>query len=636
MSNGTLKLAESRIFYIEDQKEKSLSADEIYSAFIEHNYNTPLTKEICQQLASLVQFSRYPADINIALEVMPEKRSVSVFLECRTPDGDRSRIQHEQNPEDHIVINKTWYPLRLGDVKELSSILVKAGITANRPLTLRQYMDLQNICATNNIDLSIKSDPSLIESDYFFNAALPDINSIGLNADLYEYQKTGWRWLSSLFREGLGGILGDEMGLGKTMQIIALLTSEIKDKSDPALIICPSTLLENWRREIEKFSTELTTLVHQGQRRTGNPKNLAGFNVIISSYDTVVRDTALFSQIHWKIIILDEAQAIKNPDTNRSVWIKQLPRQSAFAVTGTPVENRLSDLWSIMDFVMPGYLGDQKDFKNKYEDSIDGASRLEPVVSPLLLRRRVARVAKDLPERIDIPQWLEMPYEEAKLYEELRQKIIADMDGNAALPVLTKLRMFCTHPKLIDEDADILNSSAKYQRLVEIVEEIFENGSKVIVFSSYTKMADFIVADIKERFGVYTNFIDGRTPIASRQDVVDEFSQHEGPALLSLNPKAAGSGLNITAANHVIHYNLEWNPATEDQASARAHRRGQKLPVTIHRLIYSKTVEEGIDGRLQRKRGLAENAVVGVDSSSELQDIMQCLNFNPADTNNGI
>lgn len=438
-------------------------------------------------------------------------------------------------------------------------------------------------------------------------------------------------FLSAVARESIGCVLADEMGLGKTLQVIALLSIEKAAARGPNLIVCPATLLENWRREIAAFAPHLLTLVHSGFTRTGNPVVFASYDVVVVSYETAVRDEPLLSSAVWNVLALDEAQNIKNPDAQRTAAVKGLPRRVSLAVTGTPVENKLTDLWSIADFALPGLLGSRKDFETAYDDSHEDASRLAPVVAPILLRRRVADVARDLPPRIDIPQVLSMTRQMASLYEDIRKEIADTYGTSATLVALGKLRQFCAHPRLLGISwEDPAKGMPKYQRLVEILEEIFAHGQKALVFSSFTGMADILLEDIPKRFpSAWAGVIDGRVPVEDRQALVDRFSEHDGFGFLALNPKAAGVGLNITAANHVIHYNPEWNPAVEDQASARAHRRKQKLPVTVHHLFFADSVEEVVADRLDLKRMIAGGAVVGHKGTSDASDIARALMISP-------
>ena len=286
-----------------------------------------------------------------------------------------------------------------------------------------------------------------------------------------------------------------------------------------------------------------------------------------------------------------------------------------------------------MDFVFPGIFGTIEQFSSRIPDSIDGGQMIEPVVSPLMLRRLVKDVAKDLPEKIIIPQPLAMSEQEIRVYNELRQ-VASDTLSNDGISIMTiqRLRMFCTHPDVASGTSisDPYLTSIKYQRLTELVEEIITQGEKVLIFTSFTKMIDILVADLAARFLVKTMSIYGETPIVDRQHIVNQFNDYPRPAILVLNPRAAGVGLNITGANHVIHYNLEWNPAVEDQASARAFRRGQKKTVFVYRLFYEKTVEEIINERLSRKRDIASTAIIGTDGTAQdRQDIINALNLIP-------
>ncbi|RMH15386.1 MAG: DEAD/DEAH box helicase, partial [Gammaproteobacteria bacterium] len=401
----------------------------------------------------------------------------------------------------------------------------------------------------------------------------------------------------------------------------------------PSLVIAPATLLENWRRELSRFAPGLSVLVHRGSTRTGFPDDLRTAHTVVTSYETAVRDQYLLGMVNWNIVVLDEAQAIKNPESERSRVVRAIPRRIGLAVTGTPVENRLTDLWSIMDFAIPGLLGTRDEFERTYPDDTRGAARLEPIVSPVMLRRRVSEVAGDLPERIDMTQYLELDEATAERYDRLREQAIGEYGDHATFRSLVRLRQLCTHPRIIEGDVepgDLASESVKYRRLLEILEEISEQGEKAIIFTSFTRMIDLLVRDLSRRLGILTDCIDGRTPQEDRQPRLDRFASHAGPGVLVLNPRAAGTGLNITAANHVIHYNPEWNPALEDQASARAYRRGQTRPVTVHRLIYARTVEEIMDQRLKRKRELADNAVVGTDArEADLLDVMAALRVSP-------
>lgn len=522
-----------------------------------------------------------------------------------------------------------WHPVDPTVAQEVLELLGSTGASIGRARSLKTFLAIRRAGTAGGAVLDRTADEAI---NALVFAPPADDAPAGVHATLYSYQLAGWCWLKFLLAEGIGGLLADEMGLGKTLQVIAALSDSGAAPLRPALIIAPGSLLENWRREIAKFAPHLQVLKHHGSRRTGRPAELQRYDVVITSYDHAVGDNSLLNMIRWRVIVLDEAQFIRNPEAQRTKAVKRLQREVGLAMTGTPIENRLLDLWSIMDFVLPGHLGDVKTFEAQYPNDLNGAARLEPVVSPLMLRRRVADVAKDLPPRIDIPQVLEMDEDEAAAYDAERQRIGDEYGAAATLVALTSLRRFCAHPGLLCGTSRIADpmSFTKFRRLDEIVEEIFALGQKVIIFTSFTAMADMIAQHIEVRFDALTGIIDGRLDINERQPLIDRFSALQGGAALVLNPKAGGTGLNITAANHVIHYNPEWNPALEDQASARAHRRGQELPVTVHRLLVAETVEEVMAERLIRKRALSDTAVVGIEGrDDDYGDLVAALTRSP-------
>jgi SNF2 family DNA or RNA helicase len=572
--------------------------------------------------------SRYP--LLPSLTILENDEGTPVFSVVGSARGASVKLEIADLERGYRIADGTWYPVEPTASQEILDLLNNTGANVGPVTSLRSFLAVRKAGAAGGVVDDRLADEAL--SPLAFTPPADDLPS-GVNATLYPYQLAGWRWLKFLLAEGMGGLLADEMGLGKTLQVIAALSDSGGKTLSPALIVAPGSLLENWRREIAKFAPHLRVLKHHGALRTGRPVELQGYDVVITSYDNAVGDNSLLNMILWQVVILDEAQFIRNPNAQRTKAVKRLHREAGLAMTGTPVENRLLDLWSIMDFVLPDHLGDTKAFEAQFPDDVDGAARLEPLVSPLMLRRRVSEVAKDLPPRIDIPQVLELDENEAAAYDAERERISAEYGAAATLVALTSLRRFCAHPSLMNGSsatADPLSFS-KFRRLDEILEEVFAQGEKVIIFTSFTAMADMIARHIEKRFGAFAGIIDGRVPIDDRQPLIDRFSAVKGGAALVLNPKAGGAGLNITAANHVIHYNPEWNPALEDQASARAHRRGQELPVTVHRLLVADTVEDVVDERLRRKRALSDTAVIGIEGKDDdYGDIVAALNRSPS------
>lgn len=580
-----------------------------------------------------ISFSRYPARLIMALRYGDGPDGTALYAVPSAIAGENriDLLGGGQLDIDQVIVGSRWYPLATGALDHVNQQLGRTGAKPGRALSLRQYLELRKMAGSEDWieDGTGEGKPPVpAELEQRTEEAL-----VSFRGNLYPYQRDGWRWLTYIWQEGLGAILADEMGLGKTIQVIALLASPERDAAAPSMIVAPTTLLENWRREIGKFAQGLRVIVHQGADRSGDYRTLCDADVVITSYETVVRDSSMFAMIDWRIVVLDEAQAIKNPDTKRTQAIKALRRRTGIAVTGTPLENRVRDLWSLTDFAIPGYLGNLEDFESRFVNDQTGAADLEPLVSPIMLRRMVADVATDLPERLTIPQAIGLSETEAARYEQVRQETLAEYGASGHLVALGRLRMFCAHPMLIEQADWSLNEAmafTKTRRLVEIIDEVFARRQKMLVFTSYNRMAALIVRIVRERYRAYAAAINGNTPVPDRQKTVDMFSEEAGPALLALNPRAAGAGLNITAATHVVHYNLEWNPAIEDQASARAHRRGQTRPVTIHRLYFATTVEEVVNDRLELKRDLSGAAVVGVaGTENDRADVARALRISP-------
>ncbi len=526
----------------------------------------------------------------------------------------------------HLLQGNVWYPLEATASAEILDLLVRMNLKVGA-LTLKNFLSLRGA----GLDRLLFVDRICEVSPEIFGASIAEDGvPSGIAATLYPYQLIGWRWLRFLASHEIGGLLADEMGLGKTLQIISLISDAGTEPFQPVLVIAPGTLLENWKREFARFAPKVKVLVHHGSHRTGSPRALQTPDVVVTAYDTVVSDNGLLATVDWDAVILDEAQAIRNPGTARSAAVFSLRRKRGYAITGTPVENRLTDLWSIMNFVAPDYLATLGRFRTEYPDDSDGAKRLEPLVRPLMLRRRVAEVAQDLPDRIDIDVPLTMPKMEAEYYEILRRQALQDYGTAGPMVAITKLRQFCGHPLATGMAYPDPDAFPKLERLLTIAEEIFAAGDKVIIFSSFTQVSDLITSSLRRRLSAWVDQVDGRVATDKRQSVIDAFSAVSGAAALVLNPKVAGAGLNITAANHVVHYGLEWNPALEAQASARAWRRGQNRPVTIHRLFFVKTIEEVMNERLLAKSELSDVAVIGVEGSAkDTRDVLRALSVSP-------
>lgn len=518
---------------------------------------------------------------------------------------------HIATTEDHVLVNDDWYALDHESLAAVSQWTSEHADADEAPISVGAYLELYR-------GLS----PRLRFVDELSDEAIGllsggDDTAPGLLTQLYPYQSDGLRWLSARSEAALGGILADEMGLGKTLQIIALLSQRrMRDPGRPSLVVVPATLMENWSRELAKFAPRLRVYRHVGGGRTRRPSEIAKADVVLTTYETAVIDQPVLEQVRWDLLVADEAQAIKNPETQRSIALRSLPREGAFAVTGTPLENRTLDTWSLSEFALPGYLGSRSEFASALETEPELLSR---ALKPLVLRREVEQVASDLPGKIEIDVALEMFAGERELYESVTDAIRGDRERVPILALLTKLRMFTAHPDAVYGRASHPEMrSAKLTRLLEILDELHEGGSKSLVFVAFNQPVDIVVSAIQQRVGVPVWPIDGRTPVAERQRIVDQFSGVAGSAVLVLNPTAAGTGLNIQAANHVVHYTLEWNPAREAQATARAWRRGQERPVTVHRLFYAGSIDELIVDRLRLKQELFDAVVQASDPDSDI------------------
>lgn len=604
-----------------------LSAPIIYGlVFGGKQWDGPMGTVTAADLAATgLIFSEYPCTPGLHFRSVAGANGPEISVGLMGKEGDA--FYPVASPADYVILGNRWIPLPMGTECEMSDLLKGIGMKLGT-ISMGQYLRLLQMPLTATIWDEAANALSSEQLSEHLSVAAPN----GLQARFYPYQENGYRWLDFMARNGVGSILSDEMGLGKTLQVIAVILAETHRCTEPNLVVCPATLLENWRRECAKFAPSLRVLIHSGRLRTGSSSELAAFNVVVCSYETMMGDISMLRDVPWNLLVIDEAQAVKNPEAQRTVKIKRVPRRAAIAVTGTPVENTLRDIWSIADFVAPGQLGTLREFERRFPDTVDHAKQLEPLVSAMMLRRRVRDVAKDLPERIDIPVPLEMDESLARSYEEIRVEAAKRNPQAADFTAMVALRMYCAHPwaakKLLGESP--FQVSPKLTRLFDILEEVIGNGEKALVFTSFQEVADLIARLIHERWRVFVAVVDGRVPVPERQGLVDALAAATPSGVLVLNPKAAGVGLNITSANHVIHYNLEWNPAVEDQASARSYRRGQERPVTVHRLFYADTVEEVIDDRMRRKRNLSESAILGSDGASvEVEDLHRALTISP-------
>ena len=475
---------------------------------------------------------------------------------------------------------------------------------------------------------------------------------------LRPYQQLGYSWLAFVRNWGLGACLADDMGLGKTVQTLAALQLDRQQGNDrPNLLVCPTSVINNWQREAAKFTPNLPLLVHHGPNRHLGPalrKQAEGHQVVITSYGTMNRDRELLASVPWRAVILDEAQNIKNPASQQARTARGLRADYRIALTGTPVENHVGDLWSIMQFLNPGLLGTQAEFRRNYFQPIqagrDGtaAARLQKATGPFILRRLKTdrSIIDDLPDKNETKQYCNLTREQATLYEavlreaETRLESAEGMERRGSiLDTLTKLKQACNHPRqLLGDNSAITGRSGKLARLQELFDEVLPAGDRVLVFSQFAEMGAILQRHVQETYGLETPFLHGGVTRKQRDRMVQRFeNDSDGPQVFVLSLKAGGSGLNLPRANHVVHYDRWWNPAVENQATDRAFRIGQTKDVHVHKLICVGTLEDRIDHMIEMKQETADQ-VVGTTSerwltelsNTELRDVL-ALSATPAD-----
>lgn len=561
-----------------------------------------------------LRFSKIPARLKCVFSNSKNGQIECSFLGCYK--GTEIKLaQIDGRIIDQFVENKIWRYVSFASI--VQEILDRAKIK-NHTIDLKQYLqiyfELRNI---QGVDVVDTVDINTVKENFFTNKFMP----YGLKANLYKYQKDGFSWIYQMLNVVGGCILGDEMGLGKTLQIIAVIEKYREEKRGPSLVVAPLTLLENWKSECAKFAPSLKVYVHSGQDRTGSPIFLQNFDLVVTSYETAVSDFFILSQIQWSMMAVDEAQYIKNPMAERTIELKKLNRDGTVAITGTPFENHITDLWSIVNAVCPWLLGSLDDFISVFQDNPNGGAAIKPMLSAVMLRRLSADEI-DLPSKVITDEKLSMCETERLQYLTLTKTFSTN-----PIESFTALRMFCCHPFLTGKETnnDPINCSNKYQRLCEILLEIMANDEKTIVFSSFKEMLDLMVNDLTVRLKTRVQKIDGSTPPYYRKNIVDGFNKSCENKILVLNPKAAGAGLNITGANHVIFYNLEWNPSLEDQCIGRAYRIHQQKKVIVHRLFYENSIESLINEKIYSKRETFSSAIAKTDSGKSITDALKFL-----------
>ena len=539
-----------------------------------------------------------------------------------------------------VEINGQWIELRPQDVRAAKDFFEKrkgqTKLSVEEALRIstgdNQLIDRLPVV---KFDASGKLD-ELISTMTTGNQSLePMSEPDGFTGQLRPYQAKGVSWLSFLEQWGLGACLADDMGLGKTVQLIAFLLYLKQENAlgGPVLLVCPTSVLTNWQREVSKFApNQVKTLVYHGDKRpkgTALTKAAEKLDLVITSYTLVQRDLKDLKRVEWRGMVLDEAQNIKNPAAKQSVAVREIESEFRIALTGTPVENRLSELWAIMDFLNPGYLGPLNFFKRRFATPIerygdtDSLKTLRSLVQPFILRRLKTdrTIIQDLPDKQEMTVFCGLSSEQARLYQKLVDSTLGEIDEATGvqrrgmiLGLLVKLKQICNHPAqfLKQESLGRARRSGKLQRLDEMLEEVVAEGDRALIFTQFAEWGKLLSHHLEHRLGTESLFLYGSTSKNKREEMVDRFQlDPNGPKIFILSLKAGGVGLNLTRANHVFHFDRWWNPAVENQATDRAFRIGQTKNVQVHKFVCTGTLEERINEMINSKKALAEQ-VVGV------------------------
>ncbi|MCY6489034.1 DEAD/DEAH box helicase [Leptolyngbya sp. GGD] len=534
-----------------------------------------------------------------------------------------------------VEINGEWVELRSSDIKSAQSFFAarKDQTTLSLEDALRiSTGDTQTIEKLPVVSFEASGALQELVTTLTGTGTLEEIETPKeFRGELRPYQARGVAWLQFLEKWGLGACLADDMGLGKTIQLIAFILTLKQNKllEQPILLICPTSVLGNWEREVKKFAPTLKVIVHHGDKRSQHQafaKSAKSANLIITSYTLVQRDLKSLQLVEWQGIVLDEAQNIKNAEAKQSQAVRELEAEFRIALTGTPVENRLTELWSILDFLNPGYLGQKNFFQRRFAIPIErygdttSMQTLRSLTQPFILRRLKTdkTIIQDLPEKQEMAVYCGLSAEQAALYQATVDQSLAEIEAadgiqrkGIILALLTKLKQICNHPALFNKEEQAeSNRSAKLQRLEEMLEEAVSEGDRALIFTQFAEWGKLLKPHLEKQLGRETLFLYGSTPKKQREAMIDRFQNDpQAPRIFILSLKAGGVGLNLTRANHVFHYDRWWNPAVENQATDRVFRIGQTRNVQVHKFVCTGTLEERIHDMIESKKALAEQVV---------------------------
>ncbi|MGK7887622.1 MAG: DEAD/DEAH box helicase [Crocosphaera sp.] len=572
------------------------------------------------QRLSLQSLLNYKLNLAVGDKTI-SKKDFEKLLAQKSPlveiKGEWIALQPSDVKAAQEILNKSYDPLELSVEDALRFSTGDSSTVAKLPIT----------------NFEAKGELATLINTINNNESIPIIeNPRGFKGQLRPYQKRGVGWLSFLEKWGLGACLADDMGLGKTPQLIGFLLHLKSEEmlAQPTLVVCPTSVLNNWEREVQKFAPTLSTLIHHGDKRSKGKafvKAVNKKNIIITSYSLIYRDIKSFEQVEWQGIVLDEAQNIKNPQAKQSQAVRKISTQFRIALTGTPVENRLTELWSILDFLNPGFLGTQQFFRRRFATPIEkygdkeSLKIMRSLVRPFILRRLKTdkTIIQDLPEKQEMTIFCGLSSEQAQLYQQLVDNSLAEIEEKTGierkgliLSLLLKLKQICNHPAhfLKQKILNKAEESGKLLRLEEMLEELIEEGDHALIFTQFSEWGKLLQPYLQKKLQQDVLFLYGATRRVQRQEMIDRF-QHDpnGPRIFILSLKAGGTGLNLTRANHVFHIDRWWNPAVENQATDRAFRLGQKRNVQVHKFVCTGTLEEKINEMLESKQKLAEQTI---------------------------
>ena len=580
----------------------------------------------------------------------PRLSSVSVKLNNGLLELDISKVDFDIEELRDVLknysIKKKYYKLKNGDFLSLDESEDLDFLNDMSNSLDIDYSKLNNGVIKLPVNRSIYLDQLLNRNKDINTSKNDDFNKLVNNIEnknfsenikieknfekvLRDYQKTGYKWLKVLESYNLGGILADDMGLGKTLQVIALLSSDIKNKNT-SIVVCPSSLVLNWKAEVEKWCPKIKVGIIKGNAETRKEliDDYKQYDLLVTSYDLLKRDVLEYEGKRFKYIIADEAQYIKNFTTQNATALKSLEGDTKFALTGTPIENSVSELWSIFDFIMPGYLYTYSKFKKKLETPIlqeedkQALQRLKTLRNPFILRRIKKDVLTELPEKNITIMTNEMTDKQQKIYMsyfvQTKKELAQELSENGfekskfkILMLLTRLRQICCHPSLFIENYD--GESGKLNQCIDIITDAIESGHRILLFSSYTSMFDIIEKKLNEKKIKYYK-LTGSTQVSKRVEMVENFNKNEDIKIFLISLKAGGTGLNLTGADVVIHYDPWWNVSSENQATDRAYRIGQKNSVQVYKLITANSIEEKIN-KLQEKKAELSNKLLSTEET---------------------